>query len=69
MTKAELAEMLERLVGDAPSSDAWEFDDFTSVKASFELEPYRQRIMEAWGDGWNDAAEIRNIVRELRTDA
>jgi|1186.fasta_scaffold263204_2 hypothetical protein len=69
MTKLELAEMLERFVGDAPDCGEWEFDDFTSVKAEPALEPYRQRIMQACGDGWTDADEIGNIIRELRTDA
>ena len=69
MTRIELAEMLERFVGDAPNCGEWEFDDFTSVRASSELEPYRQRLLEAWGDGWNDIDEVRNIIRDLRTDA
>ena len=68
MTKLELAEMLERFVGD-PSDSGRNFSAFTEVKAEPELEPYRRRILEAWGDGWTDADEIRNIARELRTDA
>jgi len=69
VTKLELAVMLERFVGDAPDCAEWEFDDFTSVKASPELEPYRQRLLAAWGDGWNDLDEVRNVIRDLRTDA
>ncbi|WP_309661809.1 hypothetical protein [Sphingomonas sp.] len=69
MTKAELAEMLERFVGDAPDCSKWEFDDFTSVKQSPELEPYRQRLLEVWGGGWNDIGEVRNVIRDLRTHA
>ncbi|WP_242128419.1 hypothetical protein [Sphingobium sp. Sx8-8] len=51
MARIELAEMLERFVGDAPHCGKWEWDAFTSVKASPELEPFRQRLLEQ-GDGW-----------------
>jgi hypothetical protein len=68
MTTLELAEMLEHFVQD-PTDSGDDFAAFTEVKAEPELEPYRRRILEAWGDGWNDADEIRNIARELRTDA
>ena len=68
MTKLELAAILERFVDD-PSDSGEDFIGFTEVRAAPELEPYRRRILEVWGDGWNDADEIRNIARELRTDA
>lgn len=57
--------MLERFVGDAPDCGKWEWDAFTSVKASPELEPFRQRLLEQ-GDGWMDVDEIRKIIAELR---
>ena len=65
MTKIDLAEMLERFVGDKPNCGKWEWDDFTSVKASSDLEPYRQRLLEQ-GDGWFDTDAIRTIISELR---
>lgn len=58
--------MLERFVGDASNCGKWEWDDFTSVKASPDLEPFRQRLLEQ-GDGWMDTDEIREIIAELRS--
>ena len=69
MTKLELAAMIERLLGDAPGIGAWEWDNFTTHKAEPELEPYRDRLNEAFGDGWNDTDELRRIMTELRADA
>ncbi|MDF0542605.1 hypothetical protein PX699_09650 [Sphingobium sp. H39-3-25] len=65
MTRIELAEMLERFVGDAPNCGEREWDAFTSAKASRELEPFRQRLLEQ-GDGWMDTDAIREIIAELR---
>ncbi len=66
MTKLELAEMLERFVGDAPNCGDWEWDDFTTTKADAALEPYRLRLA-VQGDGLIDTGEIRQIITELRT--
>ena len=66
MTRIELAEMLERFVGDAPGCGKWEWDDFTSVRAEPELEPYRQRLM-GQGDGLFDIAAIREIIADLKS--
>lgn len=68
MTKPELADMLERFVGDAPNCGDWEWDDFTSTNADPELEPYRQRLI-VQGDGLIDTGEIRQIIFELRSNA
>lgn len=65
MIRLELAEMLERFVGDAPNCGAWEFDDFTSVKAAPELESFRQRLLLE-GDGLIDVQAIREIIVELK---
>ena len=67
MNKFELAEMLERFVGDKPDCGPWEFDDFTSVKTSTELEPYRRQLLEM--EPPFNADEIRDLIRELRTGA
>ena len=69
MTKLELAAMIERFLGDVPGAGDREWDNFTTYKAEPELEPYRHRLNEAFGDGWNDRDEIRRIMIELRTDA
>jgi hypothetical protein len=66
MTKLELADMLDRFLSGDPGQ---EFSRFTEVRAEGELEAYRSRILEAWGDGWTDAAEIQNIITELRVTA
>ncbi|TKD52023.1 hypothetical protein [Sphingomonas baiyangensis] len=66
MTRFDLADTLERFVGDAPHCGDYEWDDFTSVKQSPELEPYRQRLL-LQGDGLFDIDEIRQIIIELRT--
>ena len=68
MTRAELADMIERFIGDAPGCGDWEWDDFTSVRAEPELEPFRQRLLaQACPPG--DEAELRQIISELRTHA
>ncbi|EQB30975.1 hypothetical protein [Sphingobium ummariense] len=58
--------MLERFVDNAPNCGEWEWDNFTSVKASPELEPFRQRLLEQ-GDGWMDLDEIRELIAELKS--
>jgi len=67
MTKLELATMLERFLDDS-SDRGNNFSAFTEVRAEPALEPYRRRILEAWGDGWTDADKVRNIIEELRID-
>jgi hypothetical protein len=67
MTKLELATMLERFLDDS-SDGGDDFSAFTEVGAEASLEPYRRRILGAWGDGWTDADEIRSVIRELRID-
>ncbi|ATY33598.1 hypothetical protein [Sphingomonas psychrotolerans] len=65
MTKLELAEMLERFIGDTPGCGEWEWDDFTSVRATPELEPFRQQLLQQ-GDGMFDLPAIREIIAELK---
>jgi hypothetical protein len=67
MTRAELAQMLERFLGDLPGCGDWEWDDFTSVRAEPDLEPFRQRL--AIVDPPTGEAAIRQIIFELRADA
>jgi hypothetical protein len=69
MTKAELADMLERFIGDKPGGEPWDWDDFTSVRASPELEPYRQRLLEEENQPPGNEAAMRQIIAELRTNA
>jgi hypothetical protein len=69
MSKLELAEMLERFIGDKPGGGAWDWDDFTSVRASPELEPYRQRLLEEENQPPGNEAVVRKIIAELRTNA
>ncbi len=64
-TKADLAAMLDRFVGDAPGCGDYEWEDFTSVKASPELEPYRRRLLRE-NDGLFNTDAIRQIITELR---
>jgi hypothetical protein len=64
--KTELADMLERLLGDAPDCGDWEWDDFVSVKAEPELEPFRQRLRNAQTKADFDVVAIRQIIGELR---
>lgn len=45
MTKTELASMLRRFVGDEPACGDWEWDDFVSVRAEPEVEPFRKRLL------------------------
>jgi hypothetical protein len=68
MTRAELAGMLERFIGDAPGCGEWEWDDFTSVPAEAELEPYRQRLLKQARPPGNEA-QARRFISELRTNA
>ncbi len=67
MTKAELADMLERFLGDLPGCGEWEWDDFVSTGAEPELEPFRQRLAEVRPPAGEPA--IRQIILELRTNA
>ena len=64
-TKADLAAMLDRFVGDAPGCGDYEWDDFTSVRASPELELYRRRLLRE-NDGLFNTDAIRQIITELR---
>jgi hypothetical protein len=67
LTKADLADLLERFIGDAPGCGEWEWDDFTSVRSTSELEPYRQRLAEVDPPKGQDV--IRHIILELRANA
>ena len=67
LTRADLANLLERFIGDAPGCGEWEWDDFTSVRSAPELEPYRQRLAEVDPPKGEDV--IREIILELRTNA
>ena len=68
-TKADLAALLERFVGDAPGCGDYEWDDFTSVRATPELEPYRQRLLQEENSPPGNEREVRQIIAELRADA
>src|SRR5690606_6473982 len=46
VSRAELASMLRRFVGDEPDCGEWEWDDFISLRAEPEIEPYRQRLLK-----------------------
>ncbi len=65
MTRQDLAEMLERFVGDMPGCGDRDWDAFTATRATPELEPYRQRLLEQ-GDGLFDIDAIREVIRELK---
>lgn len=67
MTKSELADVLERFIGEKPGCGDWEWDDFVSTQAEPELEPIRHRLAEV--DPPSGAPAIRQIIQELRTDA
>ena len=67
MTKLELADLLDRFVGDRPNCGEWEWDDFTSVSSDPDLEPYRIRL-NAMEPPFEQEA-IREIARELRQNA
>jgi hypothetical protein len=69
MTKADLADMLERFIGAAPGGGEWEWDDFTSMKSGPELEPYRQRLLQEDNQPPGNERELREIIAELRADA
>ena len=69
MTKADLANTLEQFIGDAPGGGEWDWDDFTSVKASPELEPYRQRLLQEENQPPGSERELREIIAELRINA
>ena len=68
-SKADLATMLERFIGDAPGCGDYEWDDFTSVRATPELEPYRQRLLQEENSPPGNERELRQIIAELRADA
>jgi hypothetical protein len=68
--------MLRRFIGDEPVSEPWEWDDFISVRAAPELEPYRQRLLKEVDQflGRDEKrAEIdrslREVISELETAA
>ena len=68
MTKLELADMLDRFIGDQPGCGDWDWDDFTSLKASDpEIETYRLEL--AAMNPPFDAEAIRRVARELRQNA
>jgi hypothetical protein len=67
VSKADLADMLDRFLGNKPGCGDWEWDDFVSTHAEPELEPFRRRLAEI--DLPSDGAAIRQIIRELRADA
>jgi hypothetical protein len=69
VSRMELADMLERFIGDAPDCGDWEWDDFVSVKAESDLEPFRQKLMLASIDDKFDVPAIRQIISELKTNA
>ena len=76
MIRAELADMLDRFARNAPDCGAWEWDDFTSVRAEPHLEPFRQRLLTEVDPllGQQDQhpvirARLNRIISELRTDA
>ena len=68
-SKADLVAMLERFIGDAPGCGDYEWDDFTSVRAARELEPYRQRLLQEENSPPGNEREARQIIAELRADA
>ncbi len=67
MTKVDLANMLERFLGDTPGCRNWEWDDFVSTSAEPELESFRRRLAEV--DPPSGEPAIRQIILELRSDA
>ena len=69
MSRIELAEMLERFIGDAPDCGDWEWDDFISVKAEPDLEPFRTRLQMASIHFEFDVVAIRRVISELKTNA
>lgn len=76
MTKADLADMLDRFIGNAPDCGEREWDDFTSTTAETELEPFRQRLLAEVDPllGRDDErdqirARVDAMISELRADA
>ena len=76
MTRADLASMLRRFVGDEPDCGDWEWDDFISVKANADIEPYRLRLLNDVHPhlGKQSRAEeidtiLRNTIAELEARA
>jgi hypothetical protein len=69
VSKTDLAAMLERFIGDAPGCGDYEWDDFTSVRTTPELEPYRQRLLQEENSPPGNEREVRQIIAELRADA
>jgi hypothetical protein len=68
--------MLRRFIGDEANRDDWEWDDFVSVRAEPDLEPYRLRLMKDVHPhlGKKDMAEqveaiLRNTIKELEDTA
>ncbi|MDZ4274883.1 MAG: hypothetical protein U0995_02510 [Erythrobacter sp.] len=66
MNKAELASLLRRFIGDAPDCGNWEWDDFVSVSAEPELEPYRLRLLNEVAPLLGDEARINDVSAVIR---
>lgn len=66
MSKQELASMLRRFVGDEPNYGDWEWDDFVSVNADLQLEPYRLRLLNDVHPYLGDEAKSAQVSATLR---
>lgn len=66
MSKADLASMLRRFVGDEPNCGDWEWDDFVSVQAEPNLEPYRLRLLVEVGENLGNEAKSTEVAVKLR---
>jgi hypothetical protein len=63
--------MLLRFIGEEPDCGPWEWDDFTSVRAAPELEPFRQHLLMEVDPllGHEDKREaVRTKVLEMVAD-
>ena len=76
MTKADLADMLDRFIGNAPGCGDWDWDDFTSSSLEPDLEPFRQRLLAEVDpllgrDSERELvrARVAEIISKLRADA
>jgi hypothetical protein len=58
--------MLRRFLGDGPDCGPWEWDDFVSVRAEPELEPYRQRLLKEVHPFLGQEQKRAEIARSLR---
>ena len=75
MSKQELASMLRRFLGDEPDCGDWDWDDFVSVKAEPQLEPYRLRLLRDVNPNLRDetksaqvSATLREVIAELENE-